>query len=124
MVHAFIKAYKAPEDTFTECIKNYGWTGHGAVWQIMARAVELAARDRDYLNLPIDLRRRGHFQFEYLAAEGDEQSRATAKELFFDVDSFENIHAAIKKAEEGAVSRKHILSEVVSQIGLNVGFIH
>jgi len=62
--------------------------------------VNSAARDSKYLNLPVDITRPYCFQLEYLAAEGNKHSRAMAKELFFDIDSLENIRAAKKKAEE------------------------
>jgi hypothetical protein len=57
MTHAFLELYSCFCQDCRRKLKHLGPTGHGFAWQDAAFAIELAANDPSFLNLPVELGR-------------------------------------------------------------------
>jgi hypothetical protein len=57
MTHAFLELYSCWHSSCRLCLQHLGPTGHGFAWQDIAYAVEKAANDPKFLNLPVELGR-------------------------------------------------------------------
>ena len=55
MTHAFLELYSCWYSPCRACLQHLGPTGHGFAWQDSAYAVEKAANDLNFLNIPIEL---------------------------------------------------------------------
>jgi hypothetical protein len=64
MTHAFLRLYSCWYPPCRTCLQHLGPTGHGFAWQDISYAVEKAANDPNFLNLPVELGRYDSLHFE------------------------------------------------------------
>jgi hypothetical protein len=70
MTHAFLKLYSCWYPPCRACLQHLGPTGHGFAWQDVAYAVEKAANDPNFLNIPVQLGRYDSLQVDLAEVKG------------------------------------------------------